>query len=77
MDLGFTLTGAFVGSDSITRDGSITPVVLLAVGMNAYRVYMDGLLGKPLEMGQIVTVSCRPYVTKAGALGFGNGKLIG
>lgn len=83
MDLGFMVSGLFVAQDEVTyKDGRTVASVTLAVGNEAIKVFMkDGYRKSMLEgvencrFGTPLRITCRPYVSKKGGVGYGNGEI--
>lgn len=77
MPTGVMIHGFFVGATQITgKDGSPVQVLLISTGMDAHRIYMLNLLNDAYKIGDEMLILCRPYGTKNGGVGYGQGQIV-
>ena len=78
-DMGVIIRGLFIGSDvtNATADKPARTVVGVAVGLTSYKIYLDSSDGlENFSLGDVISVSCRPYAGRNGSVGFSDGKII-
>lgn len=78
MKNGFYVHGNFISFEEFGAGESYRVRALIALGSAACSIWMDThelSQLKLLQIGDEVTVSCRPYVGRNGQLGYGSGRI--